>query len=186
MSDAELISLLQQDDQTALRVLYDRYFRQLYYFAIRALKSKELTEDVVQDVFIKIWEKRHELETIDSLRPYLFTVTKRHVLNVIRRAKHEQHILNELLLNSSEAETPTHWEQSESIFQSAIQKLPERCRQVFIACNVEGLSYRETAERLSITPGTVNNQMVKAIRSIRHFITLRSTSLILIAYLLLR
>lgn len=184
LSDAELIFLLNQDNEAALRVLYDRYFRQLYYFAIRALKSKELTEDVIQDVFIKVWEKRSELKTEYSLRPLLFTITKRLMLNVIKRAKHEQHILAQMLLENNESETPANWEQTESLFRSAIRQLPERCREVFIACNVEGLSYRETAEKLSISPGTVNSQMVKAIRSIRQFISLRSTLLIVVAWLL--
>jgi len=174
LSDEELTALLRDGDERALRAIYDRYLRQLHYYIVRLAKSKELAEDVVQDVFVKVWEKRAELDQGKSLRSFLFTVAKRNLLNLIKRAQHERYILEQLTYHQPEEDVPFSYEQGRAIFTAAVEQLPAQCREVFVRCNMQGLSYRQTAEELGISEGTVNSQMVKAIRSIKQYISLRS------------
>lgn len=84
LNDRELISLLQQGDEGALRPIYDTYIRQLHYFILRTAKSKQLAEDVVQDVFIKVWDNRMQIDREQPFKPYQYTIAKRHLLNLLK------------------------------------------------------------------------------------------------------
>jgi RNA polymerase sigma-70 factor (family 1) len=188
LSDQELIALLQEEDGKALRALYDRYIRQLHYFILRIAKSKVLTEDVLHDVFLKIWDNRMQIDPEQPFKSYLFTIAKRHLLNLLKRAQHEGAILEQIQKNTSPVESATDmdvdYRESRELISEAINQLPAQCREVFVRCKVQGLSYKETADELGITEGTVNSQMVKALKSIRQFITIRNAVGILFIYLL--
>lgn len=179
LNDRELISLLQQDDEGALRPIYDNYIRQLHYFILRTAKSRQLAEDVVQDVFIKVWDNRMQIDSEQPFKPYLYTIAKRHLLNLLKRVQHEAYIVEEMRKNTSPVENTTDmtidFQESNVAITEAIDKLPSQCREVFLRCKIKGQSYRQAAEELGITEGTVNSQMVKALRSIRMHMQLKNT-----------
>lgn len=179
LNDRELISLLQQGDEGALRPIYDTYIRQLHYFILRTAKSKQLAEDVVQDVFIKVWDNRMQIDKEQPFKPYLYTIAKRHLLNLLKRVQHEAYIVEEIRNNTATLENTTDmaidFQESNVAITEAIDKLPSQCREVFLRCKIKGQSYRQAAEELGITEGTVNSQMVKALRSIRMHVQLKNT-----------
>lgn len=179
LNDRELISLLQQGDEGVLRTIYDTHIRQLHYFILRTAKSRQLAEDVVQDVFIKIWENRMQIDGEQPLKPYLYTIAKRHLLNLLKRVQHEAYIVEEIRKNTTLVENTTEmvidFHESNSVITEAIDKLPSQCKEVFLRCKIKGLSYQQTADELGISEGTVNSQMVKALKSIRMHVKLKNT-----------
>ena len=155
------------------------------YFVLRTAKSSLLAEDVVHDTFIKVWENRDKIDCELPFKPYLYTIARRHLLNLLKRAQHEINIVDEMRRSVINEENSTEllldYSESSSIFQEAIKSLPEQRREVFIRCRIQGLTYKQAAVELGISESTVNNQMVKALKSIRGFITIRSAMILLIA-----
>jgi len=186
-SENELIALLKNGDKGALRPIYNKHIIGLYHFVLRIAKSSQLAEDVVQDVFVKIWDSRLTLDSDLPIKPYLYTVPKRHLINLIKRAKHEYQILEEIKRSVVIAENTTDMEvdfrESNALYATAINQLPPQCKEVFVLCKIQGMSYKQVAEQLKITEGTVNGQMVKALKIIRAYLTLKNTLTLILLYL---
>lgn len=187
-SDTELAELLRDGDPRALKALYNRHLRQLHYFILRTAKSHTLTEDVIHDVFIKIWENRSQINPDLPFKSYLYSIAKRHLFNMLKRAQHETFILAEIRKYTVPVENTTDLQldlkEGNALLNEAIEKLPKQCREVFIRCKVQGMSYKQVAEELGITEGTVNSQMVKALRAIKKFITIRNAFSLMMMYFL--
>lgn len=184
-NEKELLTLLREGDANALSRLYYLHVKQLKYFVLRTAKSSLLAEDVVHDTFIKVWENRDKIDAEQLFKPYLYTIARRHLLNLLKRAQHETSIMEEIKKSSTSEENGTEllldYIESSSIFSEAIKSLPEQRREVFIRCRIQGLTYKQAALELGISESTVNNQMVKALKSIRGFITIRSAMMVLMA-----
>lgn len=184
-SEKKLLSLLVDGDANALSSLYYLHVKQLNYFVLRTAKSSSLAEDVVHDTFIKVWESREKLDCEQPFKPYLYTIARRHLLNLLKRAQHEESIMAEIKKNAVYGENVTDlsidYSESNSIIMEAINCLPEQRKEVFVRCRIQGLTYKQAAAELGISESTVNNQMVKALKSIRGFITVRTAMLVLIA-----
>lgn len=184
-SEKKLLALLIEGDANALSSLYYLHVKQLNYFVLRTAKSTALAEDVVHDTFIKVWENREKIDCEQAFKPFLYTIARRHLLNLLKRAQHEVKIMDEFKKSTVAEENSTEllidYEESSSIFSEAIKNLPEQRREVFIRCRIQGLTYKQAAVELGISESTVNNQMVKALKSIRGFITMRTGMLLLMA-----
>lgn len=184
-SEEKLLTLLIGGDVNALSSLYYLHVKQLKYFVLRTAKSASLAEDVVHDTFIKVWESRDKIDPAQSFKPYLYTIARRHLINLLKRAQHEFSIIEEIKKNVKGEDHATDllmdYTESSAIFNEAIKRLPEQRREVFIRCRIQGLTYKQAAEELGISESTVNNQMVKALKSIREFITIRTAVLLLMA-----
>lgn len=187
LTERELIILLQQDDQGALRPLYESHLKPLHYFILRIAKSKELAEDVVQDVFVKLWDNRAQIDPDQPFKTFLYTIAKRHLLNLLKRVQHETLILDQIKKYTAFSEDTTDlqldYTESNELLKEAIEKLPPQCKAVFTKCKIQGMSYKHAALELGIAEGTVHAQMVKALRSIKEYINLKSAILLLLAYL---
>src|SRR5215217_88199 len=106
-NESELISMLQQGDQQALSTLYYLHVKQLKYYAQRTAQSPFLAEDIVHDTFVKVWENRLLIDPLRPFKPYLFTIAKRNLLNMLKRAQHETAIMSEIRKYSSDDENTT-------------------------------------------------------------------------------
>lgn len=174
--DKRYILLLQEkiainNDQQAYNDLFALFYQSLKQFAFSFLKSKQLSEEVVSDVFIKIWQKRGSLHTITNLKLYLFTSIRNIALNYLKKQKG----LNNLPVEDYWVELNSIYFDPEQLMitaemiarvQEAIQSLPSRCRLIFKLVKEEGLKYREVAELLNISVKTVENQMTLALKKI--------------------
>jgi RNA polymerase sigma-70 factor (family 1) len=184
-SEKKLLILLAEGDTNALSSLYHLHVKQLNYFVLRTAKSSLLAEDVVHDTFIKVWENREKIDSAQPFKPYLYTIARRHLLNLLKRAQHEISIMAEIKKNTVSEENATElsvdYSESSSMFMEAINSLPEQRKEVFIRCRIQGLTYKQAAAELGISESTVNNQMVKALKTIRGFITMRTAVLVLLA-----
>jgi RNA polymerase sigma-70 factor (family 1) len=158
------------DDQSAYRELYVLFFKSLQQFAISFVRSPETAEEIVSDVFIKVWKKRAGLSRIHNLKLYLFISTKNCSLNYLRTQKKvllqpEQYFVQLQSIYFNPEKLMLTAEMMNRV-QKAINDLPPRCQLIFKLVKEDGLKYREVAELLNLSLKTVENQMGIAIRKI--------------------
>jgi len=176
---------IKQGNRCALKKIYDRYHRQLYYIAIQYLKDEALAEDAVQDVFLKVWNKRKSLDQTSSIEGFLFTVLKNHLLNMIRDEKKRQQILEEVKRSAqiqkpfSNAEDKLIYDEYKKALNKAIDKLSPAKREVFKLRSMEGLTNGEIAEKRKVSKHTVKTQYYLGSKEIMNF--LKKNSILLLA-----
>jgi RNA polymerase sigma-70 factor (family 1) len=177
MISAERIQYLQQriaqfDDQHAYRLLFTELYPYLYPFAKALVKAKEPAEEVVSDVFIKIWEKRGELDKIDNLKVYLYVATRHLALNYLDKQRRnatnslDQFQTPELISIGVDPEQLLITADMMVLLRKAIDQLPPKCRIIFKLVKEDGLKYREVAEVLNISIKTVENQLAIALQKL--------------------
>ena len=176
MKKPENIRLLQQaiacfDDMQAYKQLFLLFYPSLLSFAVSIIRSKESSEEIVSDVFIKIWEKRHQLDKVENLSYYLFTAVKNKCLNCLKDQKNKENLeINDVIIEfkSLYYDPEQKLISAEMIDQirKAIQELPPRCRLIFKLIKEEGLRYKEVADLLQLSVKTVENQMSLAFKKI--------------------
>jgi RNA polymerase sigma-70 factor (family 1) len=159
------------DDMKAYRELCDIFFHRLHRTAYAFLKSKESAEEIVSDVFIKVWQIRAKLTEIDNLSVYLYTVTKNLCLKYITR-QYKNPVTS---LDIMHFETSIDFNTPEDIcisadivkkIRQALDELPPKCRLILQLVKEDGLRYREVAEILHISELTVRNQVAIAIKKL--------------------
>ena len=173
-TENDLVALLKKKDEGALKEVYDRYWYRLFRHAFNLLSDEDAARDVVQELFISLWEKIDDKEICD-LRQYLFQSLKYRVFMQLRRKYTSQKHLDRISHLSQQKEYSTEqsvdFSQASDLLNQGIQQLPERCREVFCLSRYEHLSNREIAERLKISVKTVENQITKALKLLRVHMT---------------
>lgn len=169
-----LLQKLKTGDEKSFRRIYLKYHKQLYRMALKYLRSKLLAEDAVHDVFVNLWDNKEKLKTSGSLRGFLYTAVKNHVLNVIdkdrRRVKKHVNLSYEKKINRMEADNVIELSEYREVYQSAVEQLPEKRREVFELRTEEGLTNREVAEYMEISVYTVKSQYYKAFTFIQEYV----------------
>ena len=173
---------LQQDNsmkKDGFSEIYDIYFPKLLRFTRTYLISEDESENIVQEIFIYLWEHRDIIETLQNLNAYLFTLAKNRCIDYFRKEMVREvrkgslsEIENrelQLKLYSLEAFDNDRLSDAdiEEILNNAINRLPERCREIFIMSRLQNLRYKEIAEKLNVSPNTVENQIVIALRKLK-------------------
>lgn len=164
----ELLQLLAKDDEAAFAEIYDRYWKTLYSLAFNHLRDTYLTEDVIHEVLISLWRNRGE--TIHSLEGYLASATKYQVFSVFRkkeRLNRYRRSLSPTILPEADLETHLHHKQLMEFIAGEVNALPEKCRLIFKSSRDKGMTTREIAMEMKISPKTVENQIAKALHHLR-------------------
>jgi RNA polymerase sigma-70 factor (ECF subfamily) len=164
-----------EGDENAFKYFFDTYYDNLCNFVNSYLRDEILSEDVVQSIFIYLWEKKDSLSSDCSIKSYLYTASKNKSLNQIRNIKNKNRIVEELLTQSeliSDEKTDQflEFEELETIISNAINGLPAQCKAIYQLSRDEGLTNKEISKKLGITVKTVENQMTIAIRKIKDFL----------------
>lgn len=167
-SDKELWNLVRVNDRVAFEVLYKRHWSSLLVSAYHVLEDKEVCRDIIQDVFTDLWVRRRTT-FIDSLSPYLKVSVRNRVFKHIRSGYISQKHLDSLdkISYADATEEMVNFQQTKELFEQSVAELPERCREVFRMSRMENCSVKEIAEKLQISPKTVENQMTKALKHLR-------------------
>ncbi|MEO6446649.1 MAG: RNA polymerase sigma-70 factor [Gemmatimonadaceae bacterium] len=171
-SDAELVRRIRDGDERALEEIFRAYYAGMCSFVRRFVHAPDIAEELVQDVFFKLWSKRDSLSDIDALKTYLFRAARNTALNHLRRKKLE-HAWEEREAARGEPTAAAATDDdafSDDIgraVQAAVLKLPPRCREIFLLSRDGGLTYNEIAAALGISVKTVETQMGRALRSLR-------------------
>jgi RNA polymerase sigma-70 factor, ECF subfamily len=159
-------------DEQAFELLFRKYFVRLCAFSNKFLGDPEIAQEIVQDVFAKVWEGRNEIDPEDSLKSYLFKIAKNLSINNLKRKEVESKYTEIYKLVYSDYSDFSPYEsllarELEDNIASSIGKLPAECRKVFELSRTEGLKYKEIADALNISVKTVEAQMSKALRVLR-------------------
>ena len=169
--DFELISRIKEGDESAFRIVFDLYSSKLYAFSYRFLKEKEPCQEVVQDVFLNLWINRAKLDTQYPIAPYLYTITRRLTLNVLRHVATSQSAMNKMWLNvkkvSNETEQEVFLDDLSRFTEQVLSKMPKQQQLIFRMSRHQELSYDEIAEELNISRNTVKNHLVAALKTLR-------------------
>ncbi|WP_207429984.1 RNA polymerase sigma-70 factor [Sabulibacter ruber] len=185
ISDQELHALLKTNEALFMETLFKQYYTMLCRTAVRFTKDTESAEDLVQEVFCKIWQNREVLEISTSYKAYLVRSVTNQALNYIEKQKRlvlsEDTSPYESTVSANTTLELLEGSEMEGRVQQALAALPPQCRLIFEMSRFEELTYKEIADTLQLSPKTVENQMGKALRILReHLLLLFLTSSLLI------
>lgn len=168
LDDRELIRLCRADDRLAFDTLYKRHWQHLYHFAFSVLRDSAACMDMVQDVFVSVWERREKIE-ISSPQSYLKAAVKFQIGHYIRanKVREEFWTKNNVPEDSNHVQDGLDLKELHAIVHQVVLDLPERCREVYRLSRHESLTNQEIADRLGITIKAVEKQMSIALKRIR-------------------
>ena len=184
-NNVNLIESLQKGDQKAYAYIIDLYFDKLCIYAFALSRNKAISEDIVQNILLKIWEKREKLDSNLSLKSLLFKMVHNEFIDIYRRNKSIT-ILEEKYQNSLQNfiidEEPESYETAVQAIKKEIDKVPTKCKEIFILSKKEGLTNEEIAIHLSISVKTVEAQITKAFSILREIFKDKLPSILFILF----
>lgn len=175
MQDDEIkwVKALRSGNQQALEWLFQKYHHALYYHALDFLKSPAMAEDVVQEIFVKLWENRKQIKPELSFKAYLFCIAKNHIINQLKRTSREIKAFKEISYRTSSGHNMVEEEiifaETEILARKALDELPPKRKKVFIMHRLEGKRYGEIATLMNISKNTVRDHVVKADKTIKEY-----------------
>jgi RNA polymerase sigma-70 factor (ECF subfamily) len=173
--DSALIGQLQQqigkNNQKAFKDMYCLFFARLFNFAMLYVHKKEIAEELVNDIMVKVWNKRETITVIQNFETYLFVAIRNHSLNYLSTYSNyhiaiEQEGKQAKVINLNDPEKELEWKEISFQLDKTIDKLPDQCRTVFKLIREEGFRYKQVAEILNISPRTVETQLFRAIKKL--------------------
>jgi len=174
LPDSDLVLRLRNGEEVAFKIIFDRWFKKLYYFSFKYLKSKEEAEEMVQETMMQLWVTREKLDERYPVSSYLYTIVKRLSLNRLKqiassKSAAEYHFVN-LKVTVNTTEDALSLSELKRITAEALALMPEKQQQVYRMSRNEGLSLDEIALSLGILKNTVKKHLSEALKMIRiHF-----------------
>ena len=174
LPDSDLVVRLRNGEEVAFKIIFDRWFKKLYYFSFRYLKSKEEAEEMVQETMLQLWVTREKLDERYPVSSYLYTIVKRLSLNRLKqiassKSAAEHHFVN-LKVTVNTTEDALSLSELKRITAEALALMPEKQQQVYRMSRNDGLSLDEIALSLGILKNTVKKHLSEALKMIRiHF-----------------
>ena len=182
-----VLQKLANDDTKALEELFNCYYPRLYQFSRSFLKLEDGIEDILQEVFVKIWNNRDNIRSAETFNPFIFTMTRNLLLNELRRRLNNKKIKDEILqltvLEEEQSFEKLEYGELKEAVDRVISNLPGKQREVFLLSRQEGLSHKEIAEKLNISTKTVEYHIHQSTNTIKE--NLRQLGLISLLYIYL-
>ena len=171
--EASLLALQRTDENAFMEGVFRRYYTPLGRTVNRMVNDPQATDDILQDVFLKIWHNRQNLSFTYSIKSYLYRAAINAALNYLEKSKRTVGLEDgEYAEPTAEvAEDALHLREVESRVQAAIDTLPPACKTIFVLSRYEEMSYKEIAESMQISVKTVENQMGKALRQLKQHLS---------------
>ncbi|MDB4923996.1 RNA polymerase sigma factor [Mucilaginibacter sp.] len=176
LTEKELVESLKNGDKYAFEQLYHNYKVRIYRNLLKMVKSDEIAEELLQDLFVKIWISREKLNPEKSFRSYLFKIAENLVYDFFRKAalnkKLETYLISVSVPTTSPIEQHIYYKEGNYVLAKAIEQLPPKRKQVYILCKIEGRSYEEVSRLLGVSVSTVNEHIVKASSVVKKYFLL--------------
>src|SRR4030042_5504629 len=182
-SEQNLVLEIRNSKAKAFEILFKKYCQSLIYFSRRYVFDKQIAENIVQDVFAGIWQKRQNLDPSQSIKAYLFAAVKNESFKYLRHINVESRSYDRVIKLVNIEKTPEEILDEKELrdrLNSAINDLPEKCREIFFMTRFDGLKYSEIAEILGISIKTVETQMGRAFKKLREYLEPIITMILLI------
>ncbi|MDR6783340.1 RNA polymerase sigma-70 factor (family 1) [Pedobacter africanus] len=173
-SDDELLVRVSKGDQQAFGMLYGRYADRVYAQSMRLLRSEELSRELMQEVFLKLWRMGRDLTEIQNLDVYLKKMTRNRCLNELRRMLREKKVGEVYLEDYDESHNDTEegifLKETRQVLDTAVALLPKQQQEVYRLCYRQGMKYQEVADLLNVSHATVQSQMKRALKFLRAYL----------------
>jgi RNA polymerase sigma-70 factor (family 1) len=175
-SDPEILNNLSLGNEDAFEYLFLNYYNELCRYACGILKNRNISEEMVQEVFVKLWENRKELTIKSSIKAYLYRSVHNQCINYYEHIQVQQKFTSEAVKNYRDLISPLTdsypianllVQELEKKIDQSLSALPEQCREVFLLIRHDDLSYAEAAEKLGISVNTVKTQLQRALTRLR-------------------
>lgn len=174
-NEHQLLARIAKGNQLAFKQIYEVYFLKTYTFAYYVLRSKEIAQEVAQEVMLHIWQMGQQLLDIRDLEAYLKTLAKRKAIDQLRRIELNRRISQTTKAEWQEAHNDTVeaiiLKDTRNILEHGINQLPPQQKIVYQLCHQQGLKYEEAAAKLNIAPGTVHRHMKLALKFLRSYMS---------------
>jgi RNA polymerase sigma-70 factor (ECF subfamily) len=171
IDERHLLGRLAEGDLAAFRLLYDHYHNKVFFYVLRFTGSRQLAEDILQEVFIKVWVGRNKMKDIRSLDAWLFTLAKHKIINGFKRLSLEYTVIAQMadsMVEPVDATTQVvDYNEIKRALQTAIEQLPPQQKIVYRLRREHGLKNDEIASKLNISPLTVKKHIAQASQAIR-------------------
>ncbi len=187
-NETEILILVSQGDEIAFAKLFEHHHNKIYGVALKLTRSAVLAEEIVEDVFYKIWSGRSRLLEIQNFNAYLFTITRNHVYKTLQQIAKNYQTIN--LVENSEIVAPGRTEdyvldkEYTSILHQAVTRLPKQQKKVYSLIKERGLKREEAASVLDLKPETIKFHLAEAMKSIRSFCALHLDMILFIIFFL--
>jgi RNA polymerase sigma-70 factor (ECF subfamily) len=169
-----LLARLHNNDERAFNKLYSTCFRPIYRRVFSLVKDEAVADELVQDLFLKLWQNREDIDPQQSFEAYLFTIAQHLVYDHFRRIAKNKRLVARLLLNATDyylhSDILLETKESRELLQKAIDQLSPQRREVFTRCKIEGKTYEETGLELGISVPTVNSHMTQSMKLVREYL----------------
>ena len=170
-NETELLAAVSVGDFKAFGDLYEKYHRILYFFALNLSKNSYDAEELVQSVFVSIWETRQNIDPERPFNAYLFSITRHRFYNMLRKRITENCYIDYLLHQDHQADNNFEKQMEDNeineIIQKLLQQVPNRRQEIFRMSRDENLSYKQIAEKLQISENTVDSQIRNVLNFLR-------------------
>ncbi|MCJ8208090.1 RNA polymerase sigma factor [Mucilaginibacter sp. RS28] len=190
LEEKELLTQLKQGDQAAFEIIYDRYSERIFQNTLRLTRSREISEELLQEAFYRIWDKRAQIDPDKPFKAYLFRIAENLAYDHFRKVAKDRRLSEKLLQTAADCyehiDDLIEAKEYNELLTAAINGLPERRREVFILCKLDGKSYHEVSKMLGISEATINDHIVKATRFLKEYFNRSSQAAftLLLVYLL--
>ncbi|CAM3448850.1 RNA polymerase sigma factor [Flavobacterium chungbukense] len=174
IDEKKLLLELSQGSELAFTTIYNQYKNSVYSTALRITKSKILSEEAVQDIFLKIWQNKENLIAIDNFENYIYIISRNHLFNSIKKIARETNIITEINPKDTsfiDTDSNIKDEQYTTILNQIVEQLPPQQQKVYNMAKRDGLSHQKIGEDLGISTETVKKHMAQALKFIRHKIS---------------
>jgi len=173
-NEKELFAGLADDDEAAFTKIFDYYEPRLFPFILKITHSETLAEEIIQEIFIKLWVNRKKLSHVENYRSYIFKIASNKALNHLREAGRKCELIKRVTRLSSEEENTTEeaidLRQLQQYIDNAVRQLPKQQKKVYKLSRQQGLDYDQIAKELHISRNTVKNHLTEALKSIKEYL----------------
>ena len=183
-----LVQKIRCGDESAFREAFYAYKDRLFSFCYRFTRSEELAEELVHDALLKVWANRQNLDEQQSFIGYLYTITRNNALNYLKKKAAEETLKKKiqphLISWHNDTEENLHYANLQQIANLAVDQLPVQQQRIFRMSRDQHMTHEEIAQNLNLSPHTVRNHIIKALHSIKKYLSLHTDISLIISYLL--
>ncbi len=184
-TDEQLLLMLADSDQQVFTELYNRYHAGIYRYLLAFVKIPSISEDLTQEVFLKVWETRKRLQIHTSFAAYIYRISRNTAIDFMKKIAVDRELRSEIILHKESFFPDNNGSQLLAkeysyLYKQAIDSLSQQRRTVFLLCREEGKTYKEVARLLGISRHTVKEHMTKSLHNLRNFLSEKTESALLL------